>query len=214
MYYHTARFYSLWQVPLYQSRRHDYLPENNAPQPPKYQDVFGKSIVELAKLNEKIVGITPAMPSGSSMNIMMKEMPDRAFDVGIAEQHAVTFAAGLATQGVKPVVAMYATFLQRAYDQVVHDVATQNLPVVFCIDRGGLVAGRLVGTDELEAARAGRALLLRVRQLSSHAAHPRAADRRRHPAAAARARSATSRSRTATEVPCSGGSKMANLSDP
>ena len=109
------------------------------PQPPKYQDVFGNTIVELAEKNEKIVGITPAMPSGSSLNIMMRAMPDRAFDVGIAEQHAVTFSAGLATQGLIPFCNIYSTFLQRGYDQVIHDVALQKLHVVFCLDRGGLV---------------------------------------------------------------------------
>lgn len=107
------------------------------PQPPKYQDVFGHTLVELAKQNDKIMGITPAMPSGSSMNIMMKEMPDRAFDVGIAEQHAVTFSAGLATQGLIPFCNIYSSFMQRAYDQVVHDVCIQNLPVNFCLDRAG-----------------------------------------------------------------------------
>jgi 1-deoxy-D-xylulose-5-phosphate synthase len=110
----------------------------DAPQPPKYQDVFGHTMVELAKKNEKIWGITPAMPSGSSLNIMMKEMPDRAIDVGIAEQHAVTLSAGLATQGLKPFCNIYSSFMQRAYDQVVHDVALQNLPVVFCLDRAGI----------------------------------------------------------------------------
>jgi 1-deoxy-D-xylulose-5-phosphate synthase len=108
------------------------------PQPPKYQDVFGHTIVELAEKNEKIMGITPAMPSGCSLNIMMKAMPDRAFDVGIAEQHAVTFSAGLATQGLIPFCNIYSSFMQRAYDQVVHDVALQKLKVVFCLDRGGL----------------------------------------------------------------------------
>lgn len=107
------------------------------PQPPKYQDVFGHTLVELAKENDKIVGITPAMPSGSSMNIMMKEMPDRAFDVGIAEQHAVTFSAGLATQGLIPFCNIYSSFMQRAYDQVIHDVCIQDLPVNFCLDRAG-----------------------------------------------------------------------------
>ena len=107
------------------------------PQPPKYQEVFGQTLVELAKVNDKIVGVTPAMPSGSSMNIMMKEMPDRAFDVGIAEQHAVTFSAGLATQGLVPFCNIYSSFMQRAYDQVVHDVCIQNLPVNFCLDRAG-----------------------------------------------------------------------------
>jgi 1-deoxy-D-xylulose-5-phosphate synthase len=108
------------------------------PQPPKYQDVFGHTIVELAEKNPKIMGITPAMPSGSSLNIMMKAMPDRAFDVGIAEQHAVTFSAGLASQGLVPFCNIYSSFMQRAYDQVVHDVALQNLKVIFCLDRGGL----------------------------------------------------------------------------
>ena len=107
------------------------------PQPPRYQDVFGHTLVELARQNDKIIGITPAMPSGSSMNIMMKEMPDRAFDVGIAEQHAVTFSAGLATQGLIPYCNIYSTFMQRAYDQVIHDVCIQNLPVNFCLDRAG-----------------------------------------------------------------------------
>lgn len=108
------------------------------PQPPKYQDVFGHTLVELAEANQKIVGITPAMPSGSSLNIMMKAMPTRAFDVGIAEQHAVTFSAGLATQGLVPFCNIYSSFMQRAFDQVVHDVAIQNLNVVFCLDRAGL----------------------------------------------------------------------------
>ena len=108
-------------------------------QPPKYQDVFGHTIVELAKKNEKIVGITPAMPSGSSLKFMMDQMPERAFDVGIAEQHAVTLSAGMATQGLVPFCNIYSTFLQRAYDQVIHDVALQKLPVVFCLDRAGLV---------------------------------------------------------------------------
>lgn len=109
------------------------------PQPPKYQDVFGHTLVELAEANKKIMGITPAMPSGSSMNIMMEAMPDRAFDVGIAEQHAVTFSAGLATQGLVPFCNIYSSFMQRAYDQVIHDVALQKLNVVFCLDRAGLV---------------------------------------------------------------------------
>ncbi|WP_370213843.1 1-deoxy-D-xylulose-5-phosphate synthase [Mesoflavibacter profundi] len=109
------------------------------PQPPKYQDVFGHTLVELAKTNQKIVGITPAMPTGSSLKYMMEAFPDRAFDVGIAEQHAVTLAAGMATQGLIPFCNIYSTFMQRAYDQVIHDVATQNLPVIFCLDRAGLV---------------------------------------------------------------------------
>ncbi|WP_069131504.1 1-deoxy-D-xylulose-5-phosphate synthase [Rhodohalobacter halophilus] len=108
-------------------------------QPQKYQDVFGDALVELAEMNENIVAITPAMPSGSSLWPMMNRFPERAFDVGIAEQHAVTFAAGLAAEGKKAFAALYSTFLQRAYDQVIHDVAIQKLPVVFCIDRAGLV---------------------------------------------------------------------------
>ncbi len=107
--------------------------------PPKFQDVFGETIVELAKKNKKIVGITPAMPTGSSLKLMIDEIPERAFDVGIAEQHAVTLAAGMATQGLIPYCTIYSTFLQRAYDQIIHDVALQNLPVVFCIDRAGIV---------------------------------------------------------------------------
>ena len=109
------------------------------PQPPKYQDVFGYTIIELAEKNDKIFGITPAMPSGSSLKLMMERMPDRAFDVGIAEQHAVTVSAGMATQGMKVFCNIYSSFMQRAYDQVVHDVAIQKLPVVFCLDRAGVV---------------------------------------------------------------------------
>ncbi len=111
----------------------------DTPQPPKYQDVFGHTIIELAEQNEKIVGITPAMPSGSSLKYMMEKMPDRAFDVGICEQHAVTLSAGMATQGMIVFCNIYSSFMQRAYDQVVHDVAIQQLPVVFCLDRAGLV---------------------------------------------------------------------------
>ncbi|WP_407426579.1 1-deoxy-D-xylulose-5-phosphate synthase [Arcticibacter sp.] len=111
---------------------------SDKPQAPKYQDVFGHTIVELAEVNPKIMGVTPAMPSGSSMNIMMKAMPARAFDVGIAEQHAVTFSAGLASQGMVPFCNIYSSFMQRAYDQVIHDVAIQKLNVVFCLDRAGL----------------------------------------------------------------------------
>ena len=107
--------------------------------PPKYQDVFGLTVLDLAKKNEKIIGITPAMPSGSSLKFMMDALPKRAFDVGIAEQHAVTLAAGMATQGMVVFCNIYSTFLQRAYDQVIHDVALQNLPVIFCLDRAGLV---------------------------------------------------------------------------
>src|SRR6188474_2912191 len=108
-------------------------------QPPKYQDVFGHSIIELAEKNEKIMGITPAMPSGSSLKFMMEKMPDRALDVGICEQHAATLSAGLATQGMRVFCNIYSSFMQRAYDMVIHDVAIQKLPVVFCLDRAGLV---------------------------------------------------------------------------
>lgn len=107
--------------------------------PPKFQDVFGLTLVELAQQNEKIIGITPAMPTGSSLKFMMEAFPDRAFDVGIAEQHAVTLSAGMTTQGMVVFCNIYSTFLQRAYDQVIHDVALQNLPVIFCLDRAGLV---------------------------------------------------------------------------
>ncbi len=117
----------------------ELLPYDTTGLPLKYQDVFGLTLVELAKKNEKIIGITPAMPTGSSLKFMMQAFPERAFDVGIAEQHAVTLSAGLATQGFKVFCAIYSTFLQRAYDQVIHDVAIQKLPVVFCLDRAGLV---------------------------------------------------------------------------
>ncbi|MAZ25949.1 MAG: 1-deoxy-D-xylulose-5-phosphate synthase [Cytophagaceae bacterium] len=115
------------------------LPKSSEIQPPKFQDVFGKTIVELASQNKKIIGITPAMPTGSSLKFMMDKFPERAFDVGIAEQHAVTLAAGMATEGFIVFCNIYSTFLQRAYDQVIHDVALQNLPVIFCLDRAGLV---------------------------------------------------------------------------
>ena len=114
-------------------------PKDESHLPPKFQDVFGHTLVELARKNEKIIGITPAMPTGSSMKYMMEAFPKRAFDVGIAEQHAVTLAAGMATQGMIVFCNIYSTFLQRAYDQVIHDVALQNLPVIFCLDRAGLV---------------------------------------------------------------------------
>jgi 1-deoxy-D-xylulose-5-phosphate synthase len=109
------------------------------PQPPKYQDVFGHTLIELAEKNPRIFGITPAMPSGSSLKFMMEAMPDRAFDVGICEQHAVTLSAGMATQGMRVFCNIYSSFMQRAYDQVIHDVAIQQLPVIFCLDRAGLV---------------------------------------------------------------------------
>ncbi len=114
-------------------------PKSEENLPMKFQDVFGLTLVELAKKNPKIIGITPAMPSGSSLKFMMEKFPERAFDVGIAEQHAVTLAAGMATQGMVVFCTIYSTFLQRAYDQVIHDVALQNLPVIFCLDRAGLV---------------------------------------------------------------------------
>jgi len=114
-----------------------YKQEENLP--PKFQDVFGLTLLELAKQNKNIVGITPAMPTGSSLKYMMDAFPERAFDVGIAEQHAVTLSAGMATQGMVVFCNIYSTFLQRAYDQVIHDVALQNLPVIFCLDRAGLV---------------------------------------------------------------------------
>lgn len=117
----------------------EILPKDQNGLPPKFQDVFGETILELARQNEKIIGITPAMPTGSSLKLMMDEIPHRAFDVGIAEQHAVTLSAGMATQGMIVYCNIYSTFLQRAYDQIIHDVALQNLPVIFCLDRAGLV---------------------------------------------------------------------------
>ena len=129
-----------WHAPgLFNKDTGDFIVGEKKKSPPKYQDVFGETIIELAKENEQIVGVTPAMLSGSSLNKMMEEMPERTFDVGIAEQHAVTFSAGLATQGKIPFCNIYSSFMQRAYDQVIHDVALQNLNVVFCLDRGGLV---------------------------------------------------------------------------
>jgi len=117
----------------------DLFPKSLELQAPKYQDVFGITLVELAEKNAKIIGITPAMPTGSSLKFMMDKFPERAFDVGIAEQHAVTFAAGLVTQGMIVFCNIYSTFLQRAYDQVIHDVCLQKLPVIFCLDRAGIV---------------------------------------------------------------------------
>lgn len=129
-----------WHAPgKFNKETGELIKENKPDTPPKFQDVFGHTILELARNNEKIVGITPAMPTGCSLNIMMKEMPDRCFDVGIAEQHAVTFSAGLAAQGYIPFCNIYSSFMQRAYDQVIHDVALQKLQVIFCLDRGGLV---------------------------------------------------------------------------
>ncbi len=124
---------------LFDKNTGEIKPNFNKNLPPKYQDVFGLTLVELAKKNDKIIGITPAMPTGTSLKYMIEAFPDRSFDVGIAEQHAVTFAGGFATQGFVPYLAIYSTFLQRAYDQIIHDIALQNLPVVFCIDRAGIV---------------------------------------------------------------------------
>ena len=117
----------------------EIIPKELKIEPQKYQDVFGKTLVELAEINNKIVGITPAMITGSSLTFLLEKFPERTFDVGIAEQHAVTLAAGMATQGIIPFCTIYSTFLQRAYDQIIHDVALQNLPVIFCLDRAGLV---------------------------------------------------------------------------
>src|SRR5690606_36194801 len=117
----------------------ELLPKPKGNFPPKHQDVFGHTIVELAQENQKIVGITPVMPTGSSLKYMMEKFPDRAFDVGIAEQHAVTLAAGMATHGLHVFCNVYSTFLQRAYDQLIHDVALQRIPGIFCMDRAGLV---------------------------------------------------------------------------
>ena len=129
-----------WHAPgIFNKETGKPISANKSVSPQKYQDVFGETIIELAQKNEKIVGVTPAMLSGSSLNKMLEVMPERTFDVGIAEQHAVTFSAGMATQGLIPFCNIYSTFLQRAYDQVIHDVAIQNLSVIFCLDRGGLV---------------------------------------------------------------------------
>jgi 1-deoxy-D-xylulose-5-phosphate synthase len=131
---------TVWHAPgIFDKNTGKSIKSGSVKSPPKYQDVFGETIIELAKKNKNIVGITPAMLTGSSLNKMMNEMPERTFDVGIAEQHAVTFSAGLATQGKVPFCNIYSSFMQRAYDQVIHDVALQNLNVVFCLDRGGLV---------------------------------------------------------------------------
>lgn len=131
---------TIWHAPgKFNKLTGELIKEAAQPVSHQFQDVFGNSILELAKSNSKIIGITPAMPSGCSLNIMMKEMPERCFDVGIAEQHAVTFSAGLAAKGFVPFCNIYSTFMQRAYDQVIHDVALQNLNVVFCLDRAGFV---------------------------------------------------------------------------
>jgi 1-deoxy-D-xylulose-5-phosphate synthase len=139
-YKHAEENQTAWHSPgIFDKETGEIISVKTEGMPPLYQDVFGKSIVELAAKNEKIAGITPAMPTGCSLCYMMKEFPQRTFDVGIAEQHAVTFSAGLATQGMIPFCNIYSSFIQRAYDQVIHDVALQKLHVVFCIDRGGLV---------------------------------------------------------------------------
>ena len=131
---------TIWHAPgEFNVANGERLTANGTNNPPLWQEVFGRTLLELAKQNEKIVGVTPAMPSGCSMNIMQKELPDRVFDVGIAEGHAVTFSAGMAKAGLLPYCNVYSTFLQRAYDNIVHDVALQNLHVVFCIDRAGIV---------------------------------------------------------------------------
>ncbi|MEG2790011.1 MAG: 1-deoxy-D-xylulose-5-phosphate synthase [Odoribacter sp.] len=131
---------TIWHAPgKFNKLTGERIKEINVDMPAKFQDVFGNTITELAKRNKKIIGITPAMPTGCSLNIMMHEMPERCFDVGIAEQHAVTFSAGLAAKGFIPFCNIYSSFMQRAYDQVIHDVALQNLPVVFCLDRAGFV---------------------------------------------------------------------------
>jgi len=129
-----------WHAPgVFNKETGEILTSKTTKKPPKYQDVFGETIIELAKENEHIVAVTPAMLTGSSLNKMMQKMPERTYDVGIAEQHAVTFSAGMSTQGKLPFCNIYSSFMQRAYDQVIHDVALQNLNVVFCLDRGGLV---------------------------------------------------------------------------
>ncbi len=131
---------TIWHAPgLFDKNTGLRIVEKEIVHHPKYQEVFGQTMVELATLNEKVVAITPAMSTGCSLNLMKKKFPNRTFDVGIAEQHAVTFSAGLATQGLIPYCNVYSTFMQRAYDQIIHDVALQNLHVVFCLDRGGLV---------------------------------------------------------------------------
>ncbi len=131
---------TIWHAPgKFDAETGERLVSDNSNEPPKYQDVFGETLLELARQNDRIVGVTPAMPTGCSMNIMMKAMPDRTFDVGIAEGHAVTFSAGMAKEGLLPFCNIYSAFSQRAYDNIIHDAAIQNLPVVLCLDRAGLV---------------------------------------------------------------------------
>lgn len=131
---------TIWHAPgKFDAESGKRLGEGAAQQAPKFQDVFGETLLELARTNKKIIGVTPAMPTGCSMNILMREMPDRAFDVGIAEGHAMTFSAGMAKEGLQPFCNIYASFAQRAYDNIIHDAALLNLPVVLCLDRAGLV---------------------------------------------------------------------------
>ena len=131
---------TIWHAPgCFNPETGDRITVTEEQKPPKFQDVFGLTLVELAKKNDKITVITPAMPTGSSTCFMMEKFPERSFDVGISEEHAVTFAAGLAKEGLQPFCSIYSTFLQRGFDEVIHDVAIQNLPVTFCIDRAGLV---------------------------------------------------------------------------
>lgn len=130
---------TIWHAPGFFDKNTGEIKKSNTSTPPKYQDVFGHTIIELAQKNPKIFGITPAMPSGSSLKFMIEAMPERAFDVDICEQHAVTLSAGMATQGLRVFCNIYSSFMQRAYDQVIHDVALQKLPVIFCLDRAGLV---------------------------------------------------------------------------
>lgn len=131
---------TVWHAPgKFDPETGERIIQDTSNQPPKYQDVFGQTLLELAKENPRIVGVTPAMPSGCSMNVLMKEMPDRAFDVGIAEGHAMTFSAGMAKDGLQPYCNIYSAFSQRAYDNIIHDTAILNLPVVLCLDRAGLV---------------------------------------------------------------------------
>ena len=139
--YAPAEHYSpVWHAPgKFDAETGERLKSDTTGQPPKFQDVFGETLLELARRNDRIVGVTPAMPTGCSMNIMMSEMPDRTFDVGIAEGHAVTFSAGMAKDGLQPFCNIYSAFAQRAYDNIIHDVAILRLPVVLCLDRAGLV---------------------------------------------------------------------------
>ena len=131
---------TVWHAPgKFDPETGERIVQDCSNEPPKFQDVFGKTLLELAKKNPRIVGVTPAMPTGCSMNIMMKAMPDRTFDVGIAEAHAVTFSAGMAKDGLQPFCNIYSAFSQRAYDSIIHDAAILNLPVVLCLDRAGLV---------------------------------------------------------------------------